>query len=502
MATAKQQPEETLDEFYLKLQKLARDCNFRQVTSEQYRQEMVRDALINGLSSHGIHQRLLENRDLNLENAVEKARSMELAQKNSEFYSHNQEYRSNLTATVADKSSTPSTTDNVSEATSSVSKLCTFCGRSIHARSMCPAKNAVCYKCQRRGHFANVCKSKVFKNINARVSSSTLCVIHEIPNCLTQASLTAKIADTEVSALIDSGSSMSFINKDTAKRLNIEINPCFDNVSMATSLTENIYGCCYVDITVNGSNYSNVKLRVLKNLCSDILLGQDFQSLHKRVIFRYEGKRDDFVVSRSTCALAPALAKHPSLFYSLSKACKPIAVKSRRFNSDDQMFINKEIDRLYSEGIIKPSMSPWRAQIVVVKDASNNKRRMCVDYSQTVNLFTELDAYPLPRIETLINDLAKYHVFSTFDLHSAYHQIQITEKDRPFTAFEACGKLWEFTRIPFGVTNGVPAFQREMDNLVQVEGLKDTFPYLDNITVTGHTQEEHDRNVKRLLECL
>ena len=157
--------------------------------------------------------------------------------------------------------------------------------------------------------------------------------------------------------------------------------------------------------------------------------------------------------------MTPALAKHPSLFHNLSKACKPIVIKSRHFNSNDQIFINKEIDRLYSEGIIKPSMSPWPAQIVVFKDANNNKRRMCVDYSQTVNLFTQLDAYPLPRIETLLNDLAKYHVFSTFDLHSAYHQIQITEKDRPFTAFEACGKFWEFTRIPFGVTNKVPAFQ-------------------------------------------
>ena len=109
---------------------------------------------------------------------------------------------------------------------------------------------------------------------------------------------------------------MSFINKDKAKRLNIEINPCFDNVSMATntSLTENIYSCCNVDITVNGSNYSDVKLRVLKNLCTDIFLGQDFQSLHNQVIFQYEGKRDDFVVFRSTCALTPALAKHPSLF--------------------------------------------------------------------------------------------------------------------------------------------------------------------------------------------
>ena len=115
------------------------------------------------------------------------------------------------------------------------------------------------------------------------------------------------------------------------------------------------------------------------------------------------------------------------------------------------MFINKEIDCLYSEEIIKPSMSLWRAQIVVVKDASNNKRRKCVDYSQTINLFTELDAYPLPRIETLINDLAKYHVFSTFDLHSAYHQIQITDKDRPFTA---CSVLKNRAHFIFSQSHG------------------------------------------------
>ena len=66
-------------------------------------------------------------------------------------------------------------------------------------------------------------------------------------------------------------------------------------------------------------------------------------------------------------------------------------------------------------------MSPWRAQIIVVKDVNNNKHRMRIDYSQTVNLFTELDAYPLPRIETLINDPAKYHVFFrrlTYTVHT------------------------------------------------------------------------------------
>ena len=62
---------------------------------------------------------------------------------------------------------------------------------------------------------------------------------------------------------------------------------------------------------------------------------------------------------------------------------------------------------------------------------------MCVDYLQTVNLFNELDAYPLPKIEFLVIELAKYCVFSTFDLCSAYHQIPIAESDRAFTAFEA-----------------------------------------------------------------
>ena len=516
LATAKQNPGETLDEFLLSLQKLAKDCNFRAVSSVQYKQEMVRDAFINGLLSCGIRQRLLEHHELNLETAIEKARAMELAQKNSEFYARTEvPQRSSLSAAVMnephceakelrDKSGVElsSTPDVASETASSVSKLCSYCGRSYHSRNTCPAKNAVCFKCQKKGHFANVCKSKIVKNINSSVYSSSLCAIHNTPDCLTRASLIAVIANTKVSALIDTGSSMSFINDNTAKRLRVRIMPCNESISMAShTLTENVYGCCVVDVCVNGSVYRDVNLKVLRNLCCDILLGQDFQSQHKQVIFQYEGKKKDFVVSQ-TCALASAAADTPSLFHNLSRDCKPIAIKSRRFNAIDQEFIDNEIRRLNSEGIIKPSISPWRAQIVVVKNAENNKRRMCVDYSQTINLFTELDAYPLPKIEFLVNELAKFHVFSTFDLRSAYHQIPISKKDRLFTAFEACGKLWEFTRIPFGVTNGVPAFQREMDNLVLDESLKDTFPYLDNITVAGRTQKEHDFNVKQLLDAL
>ena len=51
-------------------------------------------------------------------------------------------------------------------------------------------------------------------------------------------------------------------------------------------------------------------------------------------------------------------------------------------------------------------------------------------------------------------------------------------------------------------TNGVPAFQRTMDSIVDSEKLVDAFPYLDNITVGGTTQAEHDLNVQRQLHAL
>ena len=132
------------------------------------------------------------------------------------------------------------------------------------------------------------------------------------------------------------------------------------------------------------------------------------------------------------------------MFGNVLPDCKPIASRSRRFSKEDQEFINQEVTKLLSEGIIEPTITPWRAQIVVSKDPSNrHKKRLCIDYSQTINQYTELDAYPLPRIDDMINNL--YYTiqsFPTFDLKSAYHQVAIKESDRKFTGFEANGRLY------------------------------------------------------------
>ena len=101
---------------------------------------------------------------------------------------------------------------------------------------------------------------------------------------------------------------------------------------------------------------------------------------------------------------------------------------------------------MLAEGIIEPSSSPWRAQALVSRDGQ--KPRMCIDYSQTVNKYTRPDAYPLPRVDDVVNRIAKFKVMSTLDLRSVYHQIPHHEDDKIFTAFEVEGRLYQFCRLP------------------------------------------------------
>ena len=240
---------------------------------------------------------------------------------------------------------------------------------------------------------------------------------------------------------------------------------------------------------------------MVRNLFVDLILGKDFLRKQKSVTFHFNGSEAPLNLSSvpDASSLEAMKVQPPPLFSSMSPQCKPIACKSRRYTSSDTNFIQQETERLLSEGIIELSVSPWRAQALVVAD-EKHKKRMVVDYSQTVNVYTELDAYPLPRIDDMVRKISKYSVFSTVDLKSAYHQVPLRADDKPYTAFQSGGKLYQFTRLPFGVTNGTAAFQRTLDGIIENEQLQDTFAYVDSVTICSHSQEEHDINLQRFLE--
>ena len=182
--------------------------------------------------------------------------------------------------------------------------------------------------------------------------------------------------------------------------------PTKENVTMSTSaLTTKMLGYCFTDIVLKERLYSNVKLYILPSLCADIILGQNWQAQHESVTIHYRGL---FI---KVCGLTAVDVDCPPLFQYLSPDCKPIATKSRRYSKEDREFITAEMQRLLEQGIIEPSDSPWRAQVVVTRN-ERHRKRLVIDYSQTINRFTQLDAYPLPRIDDTINKIAQYKVLA------------------------------------------------------------------------------------------
>ena len=508
VASRRQSEGETLDQYIQELTKLSKECNFAAVSADQYRQEYIRDSFINGLHSREIRQRLLENNALTMEEAFEKARAMEMAQKHSASFSgtnsisaaipltseHNENSQTALCGTRS--------TDNINQQTND---KCFFCGLSRHPRSKCPAKESVCNSCSKIGHWRKVCKSGR-QNDRQKSSPTTsaaampylaaLTSVHKLNNDSTFT--TTYIKQKAVKTMVDSGSVACFISRKTAKRLNLFVIPSDRQVTMADASHKSaIDGEAIVDMTLNGKLYTGLTVGIVKNLFIDLILGKDFLKRHKQVTFQFNGSLAPLeLASVSNSGLQAMKIDPPPVFTNISPECKPIASKSRRYSHSDATFIQSETNRLLAEGIIEPSISPWRSQVLVTSNESH-KKRMVVDYSQTVNTYTNLDAYPLPRIDDMVNKISKYSVFSTVDLKSAYHQIPLKEEDKQYTAFQSGNKLYQFTRLPFGVTNGTAAFQRIIDNIIETEKLEATFGYVDNVTICGHDQNDHDANLQR-----
>ena len=345
---------------------------------------------------------------------------------------------------------------NTEECLSAMTNLrCFFCGYSKHPRFKCPARDAVCKLCGKQGHFQKVCRSNPLKTASITSSLVSSITLAAAPQCLSNAVIQISVNGVSLSALIDTGSSDSYVSNTVVQKHGWNVENSRSGITMAsTNLKSLTNGHCFVHVLYKNHNYTKFKPSVLSNLCADIILGHDFLRLHKKLEIPFNGDKDSF----SVCSVAAANIEPPALFINLTPDCSPVATKSRRHSDSDESFIEMEVQNLLKNGIIEPSHSPWRAQVLVTTN-ERHKRRMVVDYSQTINRFTLLDAYPLPKMDEMVEKVSRYCVFSTLDLKSAYHQIPIREEDKIFTAFEACGNLYQFRRIPFGITNGVSGFQ-------------------------------------------
>jgi len=170
-------------------------------------------------------------------------------------------------------------------------KECNFCVKALYEHHRCPAPDAVCYSCGKRGHFSRVCRSQVSRSYKPTKSASrtsavytegsptlktesspTLNMSAACPGSLLKASLPVMIDSKRFTALIDSGTSESYISTSAKATLLLDIYPWSHKLQMASSAVNvKSDGFCLADVTVLGVKCPSTKLNVFDSLCCDVI---------------------------------------------------------------------------------------------------------------------------------------------------------------------------------------------------------------------------------------
>lgn len=169
---------------------------------------------------------------------------------------------------------------------------------------------------------------------------------------------------------------------------------------------------------------------------------------------------------------------------------EPIKQRHYHLNPAMRKIVDDELDAMLRDDVIEPSKSAWSSPIVLAKKSSG-KYRFCVDMRR-VNASSKKDAYPLPKINAILENLKDAKYMSTIDLKNGYWQVPLAEESKPITAFTVPGRgLFQFKVMAFGLHSAPATFQRLLDRVIGPELEPRVFAYLDDLIVTSATFNEH-----------
>ena len=527
-----QQKGEPVDTFIQHLYKMAEYCNYGTL-----KEELIRDRIVVGVHDDRLSDKLQAKADLTLQEAVKMTRQYEELLKNKSVVrsDHNasghapkqvDQVKTKSSSSRNSKRQPTSKHSNSPSTQQSTSSSCKWCGLQSHPRRLCPAKNATCSKCKKKGHYAAVCLSG--KQVHELVSSQT----HDANNYYSHTdgmnnyydhhmehtensdlflgqvgsgnsswTATIKINGNDTKVKLDTGADVTVLGLDTPWLPTQPTTPSRQALNGPGSTPLEVIATFPAELAFRGRKSQEIvylirnhkgsllsrtaceRLGLLKPAPGVNLISKDSVSSEFPELFRGLGKM------KTTCTIRTKQDAVPHCVPTPRRVAQPLLPKIK-----DQL---QEMQRLrVITAVTEPT--EWCAGMVpVVK--SDGSVRICVDLTE-LNKNVQRELHTMSTVDESLAKLGQSKVYSKLDANSGFWQLPLEENSKKLTTFITPFGRFYFERLPFGISSAPEIFQRTMSDILKdCDGV---ICHMDDILVHAETQEVHDSRLRKVLNTL
>ncbi len=515
-----QQAGENFDEYFTSLKKLSASCGFGEL-----RDSLIKDRIISGLLCKQLKDRLLREDDLMLEKCIKMCKAFEMTEEQMKTLSDEnkiqvlkcktpkvteyEQFRSRPKQKDNNKKLASQKYESRASVRETKTERCGRCGK-FHLKFQCPAYNKTCHNCNKKHHFAKMCRFKRNVNVVNDEECSNEYVLGSIENnSISNKDWSERLKVNYTKYLdvkLDSGAQCNVIPLHKYKKLNLKENlikeskMCLSNyngtkievVGKCSLYCETTKGSKkQVDFEIVDCNYHVPAVLGLPTLIDlnlvqrvDVLNGKpklfpklldEYQDLFKGLGningFSYEIKlKPDAVGKIEPCRKVPINLMDP---------------------------LKTELSKMEKSNVIRKIDEPTKfVNSLVMVSKPDGGLRICLD-PQHLNAILREHFY-LPTFSEIASRMTGAKVFSILDANKAFWMINLTEESSKLTTFNTPFSRYCFLRLPYGICSAPEVFHRSFNEIFgEIEGVE---IYIDDILIWGKDVEEHNIRLKKVLE--
>lgn len=495
--TYAQGPTETIDQYVTELKVRSKSCEFGALN-----ESLIKDRIVCGIISNQVRERLLREPDLNLKKAVDICRAAEVSKAQMKSFTEEEKVHAVKKKTVHTDKQFKSRTIN-----------CKYCG-SVHEPRKCPAFGKSCKKCNKKNHFAKVCRSQSASNWKFDQKKK----VHTIEDSDTDSdneflvNTVANASKKDKDWIVKTSINNKFVNFkiDTGSQCNILSKSLYDKISSGKLAKSKSRLVSYSGHRIDTTGKANLSLCykgkyyvadfeiVSEN--SEPILGLS-TCLDLKLVKRVNsvsGNQDPKLLVKEYEDLFHGLGCLPGIHHiEIDKSVKPVVHPPRRVPFALKRKVKHELEKMEREEVIEKIEEPtdWVNSMVVVEKP--NKVRICLD-PRDLNRAIKRPHYPMKTVEEVATQLNGATIFSKLDASSGFWTIKLDEESSKLTTFNTPFGRYKYKRLPMGISSSPEVFQRTVSQIF--ENIDGVDVIIDDILIWGKNVDEHNRRLKLVLD--